>query len=696
MGHWRLTPSLSTLSTLSTSVDKVDSVDMSLERCCADKTLPVKGQFGMKNRLHFGFFTLTACLFTTAQAVQAQSPEQILRAQQMLNDLGFDAGPADGIWGGKTSAALQSFYQNSTTREFDGELSRNELEHLAEALGVVLPGLVGEFSSTPATISTDIFVPDARVVSRYDGYERFVNGEFQFPSLRLIEEDFTHGTLIGDNKTDSSGYYFNTMVQFADYGDLDGDGDNDVAMVGWRADGENQPARLHYVYFENGQPHSTEQMPLEGSAAIWLRDFDVDGVSEALVVGFLDFPVNPAPSYYIDGTLSDAVTVGPLIDSHESNVVDYDDDGDLDVVAITYGKVNETFSVFVNDGGSFQHQYVETDFNISGSSIEFGDFDGDGVGEFIVGDASYPRNDAGIWRYSFVRAENPFRLTSSSQDLVAPQYFSTPEFNGIRSHWDINYPSANSRWLEGMRSHDLVLEAVDIDLDGDLDLVNSSLLWSEVTSMGIVQILVNDGQGNFSDETADRLFGFQRSGEAAHTVNVLDVNGDEFPDIILSDRELWDGAINSQGLSHDLSVITSGNKLLINDGDGHFVEAHRSIFSEFTVLEGWANSWFPVYNADGTLTFISLFRTPDGQRDLWQFAKLNRPLSTGPNFTNPADYGVPEFNEFYVLRTNQEARDAVLSGEYDSALDWFLNGRETIKINSRAEPMSCLQFTCAQ
>lgn len=143
-------------------------------------------------------------------------------------------------------------------------------------------------------------------------------------------------------------------------------------------------------------------------------------------------------------------------------------------------------------------------------------------------------------------------------------------------------------------------------------------------------------------------------------------------------------------------MITSGNKLLINDGAGHFVEAHRSIFSEFTVLEGWANSWFPVYNADGTLTFISLFRTPDGQRDLWQFAKLNRPLSTGPNFTNPADYGVPEFNEFYVLRTNQEARDAVLSGEYDSALDWFLNGRETIKINSRAEPMSCLQFTCAQ
>jgi len=149
-------------------------------------------------------------------------------------------------------------------------------------------------------------------------------------------------------------------------------------------------------------------------------------------------------------------------------------------------------------------------------------------------------------------------------------------------------------------------------------------------------------------------------------------------------------------LAYDLSRITSGNKLLINDGTGHFVEAHQAVFSDFTALEGWANSWFPVVNDDATLTFVSLFRTPDGQRDLWQFARLQEPLSTGPHFADPANMGVPGFNEFYVLRTSQPAREAVLSGAYESALDWFLHSEADVRIHARSELVSCSDYGCRE
>ena len=47
---------------------------------------------------------------------------------------------------------------------------------------------------------------------------------------------------------------------------------------------------------------------------------------------------------------------------------------------------------------------------------------------------------------------------------------------------------------------------------------------------------------------------------------------------------------------------------------------------------------------------------------------MSRPLSTGPFGLDPADFGVPGFNEFFYLRTYPEALRAVELGEYASGL----------------------------
>ena len=74
------------------------------------------------------------------------------------------------------------------------------------------------------------------------------------------------------------------------------------------------------------------------------------------------------------------------------------------------------------------------------------------------------------------------------------------------------------------------------------------------------------------------------------------------------------------------------------------------------------------------------YRRP--QKDLWQYAKLKKPLSTGPFFTDPASAGLPNFNEFYVLRTSSDARNAVLSGSYKTALDWYIATKPDIRTHA--------------
>ena len=49
--------------------------------------------------------------------------------QIMLNELNFNAGPEDGIYGNKTKTALESFYQKNKN-SFDGKLSQNEFDDI--------------------------------------------------------------------------------------------------------------------------------------------------------------------------------------------------------------------------------------------------------------------------------------------------------------------------------------------------------------------------------------------------------------------------------------------------------------------------------------------------------------------------------------------------------------------------------------
>ena len=76
---------------------------------------------------------ISMLLFLVSMASTVSGSEVIKEAQRILNDLGFNAGAVDGLWGSKTEAALNKFYDKQGLA-FDGELDQKELNDLNLAI----------------------------------------------------------------------------------------------------------------------------------------------------------------------------------------------------------------------------------------------------------------------------------------------------------------------------------------------------------------------------------------------------------------------------------------------------------------------------------------------------------------------------------------------------------------------------------
>ncbi|MDC0496671.1 peptidoglycan-binding protein, partial [Planktomarina temperata] len=69
-------------------------------------------------------------IFMLASPVLANS---VAKSQRMLNQLGYNAGPIDGAYGGKTRGALEKFYADNGSL-YDGKLDANEVADLRSSI----------------------------------------------------------------------------------------------------------------------------------------------------------------------------------------------------------------------------------------------------------------------------------------------------------------------------------------------------------------------------------------------------------------------------------------------------------------------------------------------------------------------------------------------------------------------------------
>ena len=270
--------------------------------------------------------------------------------------------------------------------------------------------------------------------------------------------------------------------------DIDGDGDLDIIIAN-----EHRPNILLINDGDRFSNQSVERLPQRDrdSEDIAAADFDGDGDLDILFVSEDD----EENEYYLndgEGRFEDAVDRFPAAGvTNGLAVADVNGDGAPDVIL---GNAGQNVLLIADGGGGF-HDETEARLPVLSDQtqdVEFGDADGDGDLDILV--ANEDRN----------------RLLMNNGDGVFAD----------ESDQRLAYRDALEETREG--------DFGDIDGDGDLDIYFANVNFRQTGEL-FDRLLINNGDGFYKDETSDRL-----SPAEDHTVDAdfVDIEGDGDLDIV--------------------------------------------------------------------------------------------------------------------------------------------------------------------
>ena len=165
-----------------------------------------------------------------------------------------------------------------------------------------------------------------------------------------------------------------------EWGDYDNDGDLDIVLSGY----VNSIATTKLYRNDNGTFIETGASfaALDGGCA-W-GDYDSDGDLDLVVTGY-DGTNHLVKIYYFDGVdmwyeLSQSITG---VACRKPAWVDYDGDGDLDLILAGYDGMNRSSVVYANDGTGAFFEAGESLISMDGAAA-WGDYDNDGDPDLVV------------------------------------------------------------------------------------------------------------------------------------------------------------------------------------------------------------------------------------------------------------------------------------------------------------------------
>ncbi|WP_208280407.1 FG-GAP-like repeat-containing protein [Massilia oculi] len=285
-------------------------------------------------------------------------------------------------------------------------------------------------------------------------------------------------------------------------------------------------------------------------------------------------------------------------DSEHVRAADFNGDGHMDVVFVA--EADEYHQLYLGDGkGGFVDASERLPAHSQGNGLAVGDVDGDGLPDIFIGSTGEAGGGKEVPAKNLLFLGDPKRpghfVDASATHL--PQANDQTEgavladMNGD-GHLDLVLasPSQPNRLLtnDGKgrfrdESHRLELtvpmetrevHVLDVNGDGKLDIVffnitSNNAGWEKDPQ---TRLLVNDGKGNYRDETTARL--------PAHTFSswagtVVDFNGDGAPDLLV-------GAIQVPGF------VPLQPRTWQNDGKGNFKDVTLSVLPGVTVGRSWS------------------------------------------------------------------------------------------------------------
>ena len=282
-------------------------------------------------------------------------------------------------------------------------------------------------------------------------------------------------------------------VAFADF---DGDSDLDLVLV-------SEDDQTNELYLNDGSGNfsdASNRIPVGGTSnAHAVLDLDGDGALDLLIGnhGNNRALINSGNAEFTDRSETLWQNDSP---TQDLELVDVDGDGDLDVVV-----ANEAQNqLYLNDGGRLVDA---TDGRMptrddETREIKAADVDGDGDPDLIVANvrfvSSWPQQD----------------------------YLLLNDGTGV-------FTDADADWLpDGDRNH-FTIQVVDLDGDGDIDILAPSSFVRR--GAGDYRVLLNDGGGRFSTAETGSVLPASADGNG-FDIEVADFNGDGHDDLFLCNR----------------------------------------------------------------------------------------------------------------------------------------------------------------
>jgi FG-GAP-like repeat/Bacterial Ig-like domain (group 3)/FG-GAP repeat len=362
------------------------------------------------------------------------------------------------------------------------------------SLGTGIPGtgflesLSPSFGSYPTSESTADFngdgIPDLAIVST----NTYAGGSYTL-AVFLGKGD---GTFRAGPTIQPSGMQVDPFMIF---GDFNGDGKLDLAMLTWGLDSTSYLT----ILLNNGDSSFTAKPTvvavsqsnrggdgIPGTMAA--ADFNGDGKLDLAVVG--DYISAGGVGILLgngDGTFSTARILVPDQDFGRVAVGDFNGDGIPDLVVTHYFEFGTPPTIFLGKGdGAFTAKLASFTLDYFPTSIVVGDFNGDGIVDLAFSDLN------GV-EIALGNGDGTFNETSASPIQVPDELYS--------------------------------LQAGDFNHDGKLDLAG----WD--TYFGQIVLLLGAGDGTFAPEKATP--GVSPSTFGIHQMAAADFNGDGVPDLAL-------------------------------------------------------------------------------------------------------------------------------------------------------------------